>query len=240
MFSIFNKPKKITVDCFTAHAYSYELFPIEKATNFMPNWWKTLPGHFETETDAGLVIPQRTMKGCSGLTNLYRHGFIMPLWSDLVIETRGSDFAYQFADSASSVGFHPLDQLGEEFSQYTHTKILSPWRVREKSGVNFMYIDTTWNHPRDLMNQVTPPGLVEYKYQHTTNINMFLRKGAKYMFKAGRPMAHFVPMSDAKVELKCHLVGDDEIAKVMHTLSFPFFMDGYAKAKNILNKKKKK
>jgi hypothetical protein len=239
MFSIFNKPKTITIDCFTNHAYSYELFPIEKATKFFPDWWKKLPGHFDTETEAGIVIPQRTMKGCAGLTNLYANGIVMPLWSDLLIETRGTNFAYQFADNVSQVGLHALDQLGEEFSQYTHTKIISPWRIREKSGVNFMYMDLPWNHPKDLMNQCTPPGLVEYKYQHTTNVNMFLRKGAKYMFKAGRPMAHIIPMTDAKVELKCHLVGDNEIEKIMSNLSFPFFIDGYARAKALLKKKAK-
>ena len=239
MFTIFKKRKKITVDCFTNHAYSYDLFPISRATGHLPDWWKRLPNHFDVETGAGLVIPQRTMKGCAGLTNLYRHGFVLPLWSDLIIETRGADFAYQFADSMSNVGFHPLDPLGEEFSQNTHANIILHWRIREKSGINFLYTDLPWSHPRDLMNQCTPPGLVEFKYQHTTNINMFLRKGAKYMFKAGRPMAHIIPMTDAEVELKCHLVGDNEIERVMNNLTFPFFSDGYARTKQILSKKNK-
>jgi len=239
MFSIIKKQKKITIDCFTNHAYSYELFPIDKAINFMPEWFKKLPATFETETEAGMVIPQRTMKGCAGLTNLYKNGIVLPLWSDLLIETRGTNFAYQFADNVGTVGLHALDQLGQQFAQYTHTKIISPWRIREKSGVNFMYMDLPWSHPQDLMNQCTPPGLVEYKYQHTTNINMFLRKGASYKFQAGRPMAHIIPMTDAKVEVKCHLVGDNEIEKIMSTLSFPFFVDGYAKAKKLLQQKGK-
>jgi hypothetical protein len=99
-------------------------------------------------------------------------------------------------------------------------------------------MEPTWNQPGDLMTMSTPPGTVEYKYQHTSSVNMFLQKGRKYTFNAGRPMAHIIPLTEKEIELKCHLVSplemDSEVRRVMHS-SFPLFKNGY----NEIKKRKK-
>ena len=233
MFDFFTRRKTITVDCFTANTNAYDLFPIDRAKQFFPSWFKKLPSTTEVESGAGVPIKQRTMKGCVGLTSLYTTGFIMPLWSDLVVQTHGQNYSYQYADNTSEIGFHSLDQLGTEFAQYTHIKLISPWRIREKSGINFLYTGLPWSHPRDIMTQHTPPGMVEYKYQHTSHINMLLRKGQRYDFDAGRPMVHLMPITEHNVELKLHVVGPNELMRVMNNNSFPFFVNGYKESRRI-------
>ena len=238
MFDIFIKRKKIVVDCFTTNIDAHDVFPIQLAHKFYPNWWKKLPSSFPVETTNGVQMEQKTMKACSGFINHYQKGFVLPLWSDVVIQTQadamGNSYSYQYADGHSEVGVHPVDQMGREFESLVHVKLVSPWRIREKTGVEFMYMEPTWNYPGDLCSMSTPPGTIEYKYQHTSSVNMFLQKGRKYSFSAGRAMAHIIPLSDKDVEVKCHLVSplemDNEVRRVMHQ-GFPFFHNGYPEKK---------
>jgi len=238
MFTIFKKRKKIVVDCFTTHVDAHDTFPIQLTNKFYPNWFKRLPNAFPVETRNGVELENKTMKSCYGFINHYRKGFVLPLWSDVIIQTQsdamGNNYSFQYADGHSEVGVHPMDQMGPEFSSLIHVKLVSPWRIREKTGVEFVYMEPTWSQPADLLTMSTPPGTIEYKYQHTSSVNMFLEKGRRYSFNAGRPMAHLIPLSDKEVELKCHLVSplemDNEIRRVMHN-GFPFFNDGYPKKK---------
>lgn len=240
MFTHFFKRKKIVVDCFTTNIDAHDVFPIQPAKKFYPLWWKKLPSSFSTETNSGVQMEQKTMKSCYGLSNHYRNGFILPLWSDLIVQTQadglGNSYSYQYADMRSEIGVHPLDQMGLEFKSLVHVKLVSPWRIREKTGIEFIYMEPTWNYPGDLLIMSTPPGTIEYKYQHTSSVNMFLEKGRKYKFSAGRPMAHIIPITEKEVEVKCHLVSpgemDNNIRRVMNH-GFPFFHDGYAQKKKI-------
>jgi hypothetical protein len=238
MFDIFIKRQKIVVDCFTENIHAHDAFPIQSANKFYPSWWKILPNTFPVESTTGVYLEQKTMKACYGLLNHYRHGFVLPLWSDLLLQTQadglGNSYSYQYADMRSQIGVHPMDQMGKEFASLVHVKLVSPWRIREKSGIEFIYMEPTWNYPGDLLTMSTPPGTVEYKYQHTSSVNMFLEKGRKYKFSAGRPMAHLIPLTEKNVELRCHLVNptdmDNDTRRVMHH-GFPFFQDGYLQKK---------
>lgn len=239
MFDIFIRRKKIVVDCFTENIDAHDTFPMQLANKFYPAWWKRLPNEFPVETPNGVQLENKTMKACHGLISHYKNGFILPLWSDLIVQTQadglGNSYSYQYADQRSAIGVHPTDQMGKEFSLLVHVKLVSPWRIREKSAVEFIYMEPTWNYPGDLLTMSTPPGTVEYKHQHTTNVNMFLEKGRKYMFSAGRPMAHLIPLTEKEIELRCHLVSplemNNDIRRVMHH-GFPFFTNAYPQRKN--------
>lgn len=238
MFDIFIKRKKVVVDCFTSNIDAHDSFPIQPANKFYPNWWKRLPNSFPVETNNGVQFENKTMRSCYGLINHYKQGFILPLWSDLIIQTQadglGNSYSYQYADQRSEIGVHPVDQMGKEFNSLVHVKLVSPWRIREKTGIEFIYMEPTWNQPGDLLTMSTPPGAIEYKYQHTSSVNMFLEKGRKYMFSAGRPMAHLIPLTEKELDLRCHLVSpldlDKDIRRVMHQ-GFPFFTDAYVQRK---------
>jgi hypothetical protein len=238
MFDIFFKRKKIVVDAFTANVTAYDLFPIQKAVKFVPDWWKKVPpSYYDDEQGNGLAIRRASMKTCAGFLDLYKTGFILPLWSDLTIQSQGTEYQYQFADATSNVSFHSTEQIGPEFMKYMHVKLLSPWRIREKTGIQFLYSQPSWNEPQELMYHTTPPGIIEYKYQHTTNVNMFLTKGRRFDWSAGRPMAHIIPLTEHDVDLKVHCVGPTELMRVMTGAGFPFFMNGYMESKKILKNK---
>jgi hypothetical protein len=240
MFDIFFKRSKIVVDCFTTHPNSYELFPIKEASRFLPDWWKSLPNMYMSENEHGLRIPRGTMKRCEGLIGLYNHGFVMPLWTDLIIESDEKGFVYHFADSSGSIGYHDDNQRGNEFKKYTHAKIHTPWRIQEKTGVKFLFLQPSWNMPNEITGMHTPPGIIDFTYQHATNVNTFLLPERRYEWPAGKPLAHFVPLSDKEVEIKLHFIGKDDanISRIMEP-GMPSFLSSYQKIKKIQQTKSK-
>jgi hypothetical protein len=236
MIDFFFKKKTITVDCFTSNYSAYTLFPIQRSNKFFPSWWKNLQSSYTEKTETGLAIPRPTIKRCEGIINLYQQGFMIPMWCDLIIETANNTIKFVFADQESSIANHGPEQMSREFEQYLHTKLICPWRLREKTGVNFLFLHPSWNHIPSLSNMHIVPGVVEYKYQHTANVNMLLARNKRFNFAAGDPMAHLIPISDKDVDIKLHIVDADELKKMPEgPRTFPFFLSSYRKSKKILD-----
>lgn len=239
MTTFFFRKPTITVDCFTTSVNSYEYFPIKPARDFIPAWWRNLKSTFESHEESGVTVNRPTLKRCEGLMQLYQYGFILPLWSDLVVETRDPVISWQFADGESNVANHDMRQMSKDFESFCHIKIVSPWKFREKEGVKFSFTQTSWNFIDRLMLYHTLPGVVDYKYQTTTHINMLLQKNTRYMFNAGDPMAHITPLDDRKIKIKNHLVTNEEMQKLGISRSgWPWFNSSYQKSRKIKNANK--
>lgn len=101
-----------------------------------------------------------------------------------------------------------------------------------------MFTNMYWNH-RPIENFVIPPGIVNYKYQHTTHINMFLSLKEKKTFSlnAGDPMVYLLPLSEKEIVLKHHLVSMNEFNNYFRTKIS--FLNSYRKRANIIKSKGK-
>jgi hypothetical protein len=233
----FFKRSKVVVDCFTLNYGIEKLFPIQETNNFYPEWWKSLPKSYEKPNQWGLGIPQPTMKGCIGFINLYTHGFVLPLWTDLLMQTTKDSWLYEFA-APNDIVSHDEQQFGEPINNYHHIKITSPWFLVEKSGINFMWTVPTFNNIENLGSYHILPGIMDYKYNIGTNINMLLPKtDNKILLKAGHPMAHIVPITDKAVELRTHVITQQELNKIEVRIYDSSFTKRYNVNKRILERK---
>jgi hypothetical protein len=227
MISIFLKPSKITVDCFTTIPELVTLFPVVNSNNLLPDFWKTLPNTIEHNNR---TVP--TMKTCPGANGLYKQGFIMPAWTDITIDTNQNKLTW-FPDSIAAT--HPSQQWGDKgFSDYYHIKLYSPWAIKEKSGVKFLLTNTFW-HDSTFKPRIVN-GLIEFKYQHHSNINMFVPKLITpkiIKIPAGKELAQFIPLSDKRVDLKFHVINDNEMNAVYNPFRFTD-IGWYYKRKKIL------
>ena len=229
----FFKEKPIVLDCFTYRSYVYELFPIEKATKHWPEWWKALPNESEGNN----------MKGCQGLIGQYQHGFVIPLWTDIRIdvdpEKRSGTF--RFADEISQVHVHPHKQSYGflDYSEYMHFKLLSPWHFQSKDEVDFYWGSPVWNLNGLNFDITVLPGIVNYKYQHGTNINIIVnpRIGERQIeIFCGQAMVHGFPISERKLEIRKHLISRDEFDKRTSKFGSGFsFGKKYSKVKKIID-----
>jgi hypothetical protein len=235
VFFFFKKPK-VVVDCFTNDETTYKFSRIDDATKFYPDWWKALPN----EKDDGLT-KRSTMKRCQGFIDYYTHGFIVPLWSDLNLKVEDNNtITWIFADGKSVAAGHSLEQVGDyvDKNKVSQLKLKTPWHLKSKEYVPFVWMQPYWNYqPFD--NISIPPAVVDFKYQHGTHINMFLKveKGARIELKHGLPMAHMIPMTEKEVELKHHLVDDKEFNSYIQDIKFTH---NYKHRKELIDTKEKK
>lgn len=235
MFTIFRRPGKIHVDCFTYLPNLTKLFPVLYAHERIPVWHKTLPPTIKTPSG-----PMRgTMKTCPGVSDLFKKGMILQSWSDVYLDWS--------KPGASGLYWEPND-IGEShvsaqwnnskaFEDYIHFKFLSPWKFVEKTEVKWLMLDTFWLDPN--VKYVVPTGMLEYKYQHTTNVNMWIPKNAfpkNLTIPAGKELTQIIPLSDKDVVLHQHEIEESEYIRkyigIQHT-----FAASYYKKKKLLESK---
>lgn len=231
------KKKKVILDCFTYRPDVFSYFPIEKATNALPDWWKKMPSTFNADS-IGLV-EIATMKSCAGLLGYYNNAISLPLWTDCRIRTSEEDdtINWYFSDGATVAIPHDFRQKGEYLSnpilRYTHLKIVSPWIINCKEDINFVFSGNTWaiNNPEQI---VIPSGVVSYKYQSVTNINMFIRLNSIQIasLDAGSSLVHIFPMTEREVEIKTHFIEEKQFKNIENLGANNFRTKSYFKHKH--------
>ena len=164
--------KTIELECYTSNAGIYELFPISPARKYIPEWFKNIPPTLKKINDFGVEQDISTLKRCDGFTKLYNTGWILPLWCDIIIETNADgEFRYINAHDGvdvldnfggSTIESHFGEQMGNMFSDYVHIKLLVPWYLREKTGVNFHYSGNTWGIKQHWDNLIIMPGILNF------------------------------------------------------------------------------
>lgn len=211
----------VYLDCYTSRKDVYDLAKIESATRFYPEWWKKLKNSFDA-TDANnttlgdRIVP--TMRYCVGFTSLFKRALCIPLWSDLrltVGPVNSGFYKWIYSDRKSEAGVHPYEQRGEfaPDSHYQHLKLDCPWTVKCDGEVSFLFFDPVWTGEPN-SSVITPPGILDFKYQHSININMLVARDPEdpkvIDLRYGTPLAFLVPMTDRRVVLRYHLVSQEE------------------------------
>lgn len=212
--------KKIVVDCFVNHPQIAEKFNIRKSIKTAPDWWKKLPSSYMNK-DATTQVSWRhnTMRKCLGFVDLYRNSWTLPMWADMALRT-SEDGTYGFLTPINvlnaPLSAHDPEQHGYNFKNFFVMKLASPWFLFEKKGIKFAFVGADWSLLNDCPDIRIPSGLLDFKYNNSSNVNLFLpRKNAEYQFSAGTPLVHFIPLTERKVEFKTHCVSDSEYKEIV-------------------------
>jgi hypothetical protein len=232
MITIFRRPNKIHVDCFTWVTDLPKLYPILLAGQRIPDFIKNIPTTVKTPTG-----PSRgTMKTCPGVNDLFKSGIIIQAWSDIYLNWANPNNLYAepegAAESHSSLQWNNVSSFKDLF----HFKLNSPWKFKEKSGVSFLMTNTYWHHTNT--PYFVPNGVVEYKYQYTTNVNTWVNKNSfpkEVTIPAGKELCQLIPFSEKEIVLHQHEISTNEFLK-LKTVFFNFNAQ-YLKRKKILGSK---
>jgi hypothetical protein len=217
---IFKKPK-LVLDFFTTEQYVYDNNKIDYAHKFYPEWWKNTPKYMSKGVgDAG------TIKKCIGLIETFKTGIMIPLWADLSMRIQNNSCQYQFADYKTNISQHTPEEWNTyaDDVKFIHIKIITPWKCKSKSDTKFYFTAPTWNHPLDVPYKILS-GVVDYKYQYATNINMMVDVSTanNLVINQSTPMAHLIPLTDKEVIVKNHLVDEKEFNKLYTSFTFTNF-----------------
>jgi len=209
--------KKITLECFTSNAGIHELFPISSTKKYIPEWFKDIPPILKKTNEVRIEHDIPTLKRCDGLTKLYKNGWVLPIWADFIIET-AKDGEYRWtcsADIKDGFGGSTIVNFSKElvvnmFDDYVHIKIVVPWYIREKTGVDFYFSGNTWGIIPYWDDIIIMPGILNFKDQHSAHINMFVKKERSIMLEHNTPLIYCVPLAEVKLEVKNYLATDQE------------------------------
>lgn len=201
-----------------------EYFPIVPSSSALPKWWKDVPS---SAFNWDLFRSVTTVKGCSGIINTIKQGFIMPLWSDLAISYDVSNYKYDFANGVSKMGPHESSSAPGWMEDHHIMKIVSPWILH--SSCNDTQVMMTEPHYRNTSRSqlyFNPSGiLTPMRGSMGTNIFMMLRKSntsQNLSFKAGDPLVQFIPLTNRDVKLKVEVASRKDYIKLYERAGYQY------------------
>jgi hypothetical protein len=212
------KRKEIVLDCFTTEPYVYNFNKIDSISDHYPLWLKNTKKDFDLE-----FYKYSTIKKCIALIEMYKHGAVIPMWSDFALSVQDKQVKWQFADNQTGMESHE-NREWETFAnpnQFQHFKIISPWFFNTKKLNKFYWTKPFWNFPLKSDYEIAT-GIIDFKYNHATNINFFIdhTKNNNILIKAQTPLIHIIPLSDYKLVIKNHLVDNLKELKFLKSYTF--------------------
>lgn len=249
MIFFFKKPE-VVLDCFTTSDRVYEIAKINHASKYFPDWWKKTP-----KWDDDVRLP--TIKHCVGFNDFFKSGIVIPSWFEMnIIVLPKNDASYIkwscSNDMVQTDNCHPIQQFHKfSFSKTNignNFKINSPWKFRTKNLIHFTWTQPTWNQ-RDMISCMNIlPGVMNFKYQFSTEINFLVTNDDKEKHITIYPLTPLVimhPMTEKKVIIKTHLIDDREDKKIFsysldythynHNEKGSYFPSNYKKRKKLID-----
>lgn len=242
IFKFIQKPVQITAIVDENYSFAKEYFPIESISKHIPKWWKELLP--KSEFNPMSQTSYRTAKGCIGIHNTFKHGFILPMWSDLSIKYSNEKWSYIFSDETSKLDFHDNEQMPGFYSDHWFFKITSPWLLVSDNDIKYTATDAFYLNSKD-RNYILPSGINEIINKVCfTNIFLFCKKSDKHLedivfINAGTPIHHIIPLTERKVVIKNEVVSASEYKKLSTRLGNITFENKGLNIKNILAKRRK-
>jgi hypothetical protein len=215
----FMKKRKIVLDLFTSRQMIFDAAKPKPAAQFYPEWWKALKTDIQIGDE---LFPTATMRRCMGFVDHYKHGFIIPMWTDLRVELGPIGdpfFRAQCSDNTTHLGPHPANLRGTYMPEthYQHLKLHTPWAAKCKEDVYWKWEQPTWGYKNPNLSIVLP-GTIEYKYQYSMNSNlMFARQHERTMIEIPfqQPLVHVTPLTERDFDLRYHMVDQVEYDRLM-------------------------
>jgi hypothetical protein len=233
---VFSRTTPITLYAFTTVPSLAQVLPPIELTKCFPEWWRVLASHAPLTPQKGQAVSKtQTIKHCYALQETFKRGIGMPLWRDVfvTVEADGAVVSDGPKVKTSRIGTsHPSFQFPNAFNAATqHYKFFSPWSFVCEQAVHFAVIHPMY-HQRDPFRFHTMPGVVEYRHQHATEINVLLPRvpgqRIELSFAAGEMMAYLLPMSEGHVRVVAEEISSVEMERVnaaKHMTLFPILFN---------------
>jgi len=222
---MFWKKKPVKLIFYTSDKNTFDFFRPRLGSDMLPSWWKKIETKKET-----------SMKGCVGLIHSYSNAIVIPMWSDCSISVLSNgEYFYKFFDGVTEITTHSQEQRGDfaPNDEYTHFKIRSPWVVHCDEDIKFVFTQNAFSFlkPDDF---IPLTGVIDFKYQHSTNLNLFVKNPPvekTVSLTANTPFVFIYPMTERNIEIEYRLITIPEWDDIMK--------EGLVYEKNAFFRKKK-
>jgi hypothetical protein len=214
MISFFFKKKEIILDCFTASDVAYDNAKINYSKNYYPEWWKKEPKIRNVNN-----FDYTTIKNCPGFVDLYSHGIAIPSWFSMKLHVKlDGSWNWIGSDNNLTTACHPKYQFyGFSEDDLSNIKITSVWKFKTKENINFLLSSPLWNDKNIFTSLHLLPSILNFKYQHGTNINYVIKKpNSEQIINIDplTPLTFLYPLTEKTVKIKNHLIDANEYSRI--------------------------
>lgn len=228
---MFGKNKIPKIEFFTDYE---ELLPYapKPAGLVIPDWFKQMesahaiqPNNkypFGLDKALSLSNVNATIKRCPGVLSYLTQGYIVPLWSDFVVQVR-DDTVYAFgSNETASVSLHGrhihFDKMPASTDFYKDSlKFVNPWKIKTPHGWSALILEPFF-HREERFKVI--PGVVDSDTYHHIHVNTFFKKTkADHQLRMGMPFIQVIPFERKKTEYEVRL-STEEDKKTLKNLRF--------------------
>lgn len=208
------KKKKAVLECYTPLDYIARHFPVEQASKNKPKAFLDMPTQMAAPANytacpySKLINGRKmnTIRACDGILDMWSRSYILTAPFDVAINVKNNKVEYQSTNQTlHPLTQHPSAQFTPLFSGYANVKIVIPWKFISNRSFYWMFSPAIYHLDEDVRNSILiPPGVVNYKYVHSTNINLLvkLQEEQKVIhIKAGTPLVYLTPMTTEPVDI---------------------------------------
>jgi len=205
--------KKDKIEFFSKIDGVAEAYPIIPAKDFRPKWMSRCKQNYVDTKDRNL--PSHLYQ-CPGIFDLYNHGFILPLWHDVIIKTQANQEGFQYITPSET-----LSRLYEGDTVTSQPPDVTKWIPKRPHSIEaIVKLNTPWHivTPKNVKLLITPVAYSDrYEFESTIGvldpaINTELNiqgywniPNGERKLTAGTPIAHIIPLTEEKYE---HVIRD--------------------------------
>lgn len=220
------------IEFFTDHEPLLEYGPVP-ARKALPDWFKQMAPSIDLPPSQSrfpfgiskalrLSNVNATIRRCPGVISYLSEGWLLPLWSDFIVQIRGETVYCAGANEAAHVSPHSKDMQYPTMPLPTgflkdSIKFTNPWKVKTPPGWSVL-LSQPFYHFEDRFTVV--PGVVDSDAYHHIHVNTFWRKGdADHKLVMGMPFVLVMPFQRSALQAEVR-VSTEEDRKRMARLDF--------------------
>jgi hypothetical protein len=220
MFTNYRPKSKVTLYAYTSTPGLAEHLAPARLTQILPEWWQRLPPYVESSGEEGhsesaAPLSMMTAKHCFAFQELFKRGVGVRLWADVNISTTVGKVTASSSQAMTAGMIHPTSQhAGAIGHTGQHFKIYSPWSYVCDTPMRFFWMHPFY-HQSDHFRFQTMPGIVEYQYQHKTNLNLVVSRAAPPLsLTAGEMVAYLLPLTDCSVNVIAEQISESDMERI--------------------------
>lgn len=194
-----------------------ELYPIVKASELMPSYYKTMGTNYKKDNPMPIDNSLNyfsTMKACYGINQYNITGYLMPLWCDhsILVGENGFISCAVPEENRGSMIHDPEQSIGA-LDLFHTLKLKSPWHIKCSEDVKFAVSQNTYGINSDCWGLA--PGITDFYNQTSTNCFLLTTKNQtpkEILLGAGSPLVKFIPLTERPINFRIEVI--DNMQKV--------------------------
>jgi len=225
IFNIFKKEKKPKVIWWTTVDGLEKVVPVLPAKEVIPDWWKTTNKLLD-KTDKG------TIKNCPSFQEFFYEGYVMPLWTDVLLNVEKDVCEWKTPDITFSFDFHSDRQYKDLLPHYAQKDIKAilkpncPWRLKTPDGYSVLQLPMSY-HFNPLFEVLS--GVIWTDIYHEINQQMVIKQSGEHFIKRGTPLCVYIPYKREKFDYEIQSPNQQNTKWLQNTIAIARtkFRNGY-------------